>query len=358
MLQMACGRATGSGPIEAAKRYLDDGDPTAASRFSDALEYSVERPPHQPIDLTRLRVELGRSLTDSGPRRERAVNLTCRILVSYRRAVSALEDAPHTGVDRSILVRLLPPAAAGAARAHQASPRDRYACLELFAGLVIDEPHSLLDAALETMKPGSEATLEVAHRYQKVRWTWRQHVVWDRLRRDRSVSLARGPARPVSRCAEALRTIGWPDLPPPVLGVANLESARVGSPITPGSQLAARRCDALLARLECAPQTCEARLIGELATADVPLPIRRLHLTLALLEAGGGPSDETSAAILTSRLAHCGDPYKMHRFCAPAVLGLVADGTLSEPEAGLLMDANQLAWELVDRPDWLAWPTF
>lgn len=117
-------------------------------------------------------------------------------------------------------------------------------------------------------------------------------------------------------------------------------------------------CTDLLDALQCAPITCESLILGYAAALErFPLNLRRLHLVIALLEQAlpDLPSEVTDQ-LRAHAIVSCGDAFVEEEFCKPVALGLVADGLLTKPEAALLMDANQLAWALVDRPVWLTWP--
>lgn len=84
---------------------------------------------------------------------------------------------------------------------------------------------------------------------------------------------------------------------------------------------------------------------------------RRHELALALLEyALPAAPDSTRTWLAREGLLRCSDADVDQFFCAPEVLAAVADGLLTPSQAALFMDANLIAWELVDRPPWLDWP--
>lgn len=357
-LATACDRAPDESPIESARRYLDEGDLDARGRFFDAFENTYEQPPHLPLDVSSLEGDLRRALTHSDPARQwRGMRITSRIIVGHNSARLWLENDPHAWVDRSMLTRLVPFAAVGAANAHHIRPNDRFIALEGLAGLTIDEGHAHLDLALDILRPNADASPKLAYRYQKVRWWQRQFIIDNRLWRYHPNTFDHSAEDPLSICAAGLRASEPPALRPPVFGGkdAVLSQGRLARP--PEAISAGAACRTLLDSLGCTPLTCEQRLIGDLAVLDTPLAVRRALTALALVQhAAPDVASGSGVATFAGDLDHCSDSSTYQNFCLPVTLGLIAEGRITEAEAALLMDASQLAWEFVDRPAWFVWP--
>lgn len=337
----------------------------ARIRLHSLIHDRAERPPFEVVDLTGAEgLIIGALVHDDPVVPQRATDLLCHLALARHSIL--LEKAPPADHERSgFISRLMPFLAVAVTRAAPAHRVEMMRCMRSLPLGLVDEPHHHLMQAAQVMRAGVHVTPQVTYRHARLTWSWRRAI--ERARGGQAGSWAEETIRllrlqdrrlgpPLDRagdevlraCAAALRQSHCSGPPPPTPPAEQpLTWPTACTPDIPLSMA----CAPLLAQLDCTPHTCAQRLIGDLATSDIPLQVRRLLVMWAIASrlAPGLPP------VAPSDFHACSDGYMGEPFCVSSALALVAAGTFTSAEVAQLVDANQLAWAFVDRPAWLEW---